>query len=102
MNVVKVKDIVADKKFAVVDGPFGTQLHADEYVESGVPVVRVKNIGWGPFKDYDLKFITEEKAIQIERSTVYPGDIVLAKTGATIGKTCIFPETFEKAIKDQL
>ena len=98
MNVVKVKDIVADKKFAVVDGPFGTQLHADEYVESGVPVVRVKNIGWGPFKDYDLKFITEEKAIQIERSTVYPGDIVLAKTGATIGKTCIFPETFEKAI----
>ena len=98
MNVVKVKDVVADKKFAVVDGPFGTQLHADEYVESGVPIVRVKNIGWGPFIHTDLKYITEEKAVQIERSTVYPGDIVIAKTGATIGKTCIFPNTFEKAI----
>ena len=98
MEKLKIKDIVTDKKYSVVDGPFGTQLHADEYVDSGIPLIRVKNIGWGPFLADDLKFITEEKAIEIKRSTVFPGDIVLAKTGATIGKTCIFPEKFEKAI----
>ena len=98
MNQVKIKDIVADKKYAVVDGPFGTQLHASEYVEEGVPVIRVKNIGWGPFINKDLKFITEEKASEIDRSSVFPGDIIIAKTGATIGKTCVFPDIFEKAI----
>jgi len=39
---VELGEILEDKKFAVVDGPFGTQLHASEYVSEGAPVIRIK------------------------------------------------------------
>lgn len=80
------------KKFPVVDGPFGTQLHADEYVSDGVPVVRVSNLTYeGRFLPEDLVFITEKKATKLSRSAITQGDLIVAKTGATIGKAALYP-----------
>lgn len=93
--MIKYKlDEIADqtKPFPIVDGPFGTQLHASEYTESGVPVVRIANLSFaGQFLDKDLVFISPEKAEKIKRSEITEGDIIIAKTGATIGKTGMFP-----------
>jgi len=92
-------ELCKNKKFAIVDGPFGTQLHADEYTSKGVPVIRVKNLSYdGKFIDEELVYITEEKANQLKRSEVFPGDILIAKTGATIGKAAIFPEKYKRGI----
>lgn len=92
-------DVAERKKFAIVDGPFGTQLHADEYVDEGTPLVRVTNLSYeGSFKKNDLKFISAIKANRLERSKVLPRDIIIAKTGATIGKTAIFPQDYENGI----
>lgn len=95
----KLLDIVRKERFAIVDGPFGTQLHSDEYTESGIPVIRIKNINRNNnFDDRDLVYISESKFNELERSAVYPGDILLAKTGATIGKLCILPPKIKKGI----
>ncbi len=93
-----MEQLLIKEKFAVVDGPFGTQLHADEYVDSGVPVIRIKNIGVNHFIADDLRYITEEKFQILKRSAVYPNDILLAKTGATIGKVCLVPKTIKKGL----
>jgi type I restriction enzyme S subunit len=92
-------NLAADKPFAIVDGPFGTQLHHDEYVSDGVPVVRIVNLSYdGRFLNDDLVFITERKAEELSRSTVNPNDIIIAKTGATIGKLGMFPVSYERGI----
>jgi type I restriction enzyme S subunit len=92
----KSLDDVSDKtnRFAIVDGPFGTQLRADEYVPEGVPLVRVTNLSFdGRFNADDLVFITEQKAKTLKRSELRKDDIIIAKTGATIGKSALFPFT---------
>jgi len=92
-------NIAADKPFAIVDGPFGTQLHHDEYVSDGVPVVRIINLSYdGRFLNDDLVFITKKKAEELSRSTVNPNDIIIAKTGATIGKLGMLPLSYERGI----
>ena len=97
--MVELGNMVADKKFAIVDGPFGTQLHSDEYVDKGIPVVRVSNLDYdAKFSTKDLVFISEKKYKDLERSSVLPGDVIVAKTGATIGKLGIFPAQYDKGI----
>lgn len=86
----RLKFVAANKKFAIVDGPFGTQLKAAEYRESGVPLVRISNLSYvGEFQSNDLVFIDKDKAKELDRSSIYKGDIVVGKTGATIGKTAL-------------
>lgn len=98
-DLVSIEDIKADKKFAIVDGPFGTQLHSNEYIDSGVPVVRVINLSFnGRFIPDELVYISEEKFEELNRSAIYPGDIVVAKTGATIGKLAIFPTAYSHGL----
>jgi type I restriction enzyme S subunit len=96
---VRFKDVAENKKFAIVDGPFGTQLHADEYLNEGIPVVRVTNLSFnGKFLEEKFVFINKKKANILKRSEVIPGDIIIAKTGATIGKSGIFPTNLHKGI----
>ncbi len=52
----------------------------------------------GYFISDDLVYIDEAKFIDLQRSATYPGDILLAKTGATIGKLSIVPSYISKAI----
>ena len=98
-KVLKMEAVVAEKKFSIVDGPFGTQLHSEEYVEEGIPVIRVVNLSFeGKFERDPIVYITEEKFESLTRSAIYPGDILLAKTGATIGKLARCPSFIKKGI----
>jgi type I restriction enzyme S subunit len=91
----QLAEITAKEKFAIVDGPFGTQLHKSDYRATGIPLVRINNITWeNAFDDSKLVYISSEKFAALQRSAVRPGDILLAKTGATIGKVAIFPDAY--------
>jgi hypothetical protein len=92
-------EIAKKDKFAIVDGPFGTQLHSDEYTETGIPLVRIENLSYsGKFSPENLVFISEKKAKQLNRSRVVPDDLIIAKTGATIGKSGMFPNMVNNGI----
>lgn len=80
----------------IVDGPFGSDLKVDEYVEHGIPLLRVGNIKTGEIAG-NLVYITEEKQNQLKRSIVYPGDVVLTKAGAILGYSAVFPENLKNA-----
>jgi len=73
-------------------GPFGAQLHKTEFVEEGVPVLNVGNV-WpdGLRLDY-LDHVTEEKAHQLRRYSINTGDLLFARSGATLGKVCLVPQ----------
>ena len=83
----------------IVDGPFGSAIKAEDYVETGVPFIRVADVtrGNGTIRTDQMIFISEEAHSAIHRSAASPGDIVVAKTGATMGAASIVPSTLPVA-----
>lgn len=96
-NILKLKYLKSDKKFSIVDGPFGSQIHADEYVNEGVPFIRGVNIDYnGNFFKDNLMYISEKKYKELKRSAVVENDLIIGKTGS-VGKIGVF-HGFEKGI----
>jgi len=62
-------------------GPFGSQLHASDYVAAGVPSIMPKNIADNRVSTEDIAYITEEDAQRLSRYRVKPGDIVYSRRG---------------------
>lgn len=83
----------------IVDGPFGSAIKADDYVEIGVPFIRVADVthGDGTLNTKDMIYISEGAHQAIKRSTAVPGDVVIAKTGATMGAASVVPPTIPEA-----
>lgn len=54
-----VQDFIKRGEATLQTGPFGTQLHASDYVEEGTPVINVRNIGYGTLREADLEYLDE-------------------------------------------
>lgn len=67
---------------SVKTGPFGTQLSADEYVDEGVPIINVKNIGYGSILAEDLDFVPGSVADRLSVHRLKLDDIVFGRKGA--------------------
>jgi type I restriction enzyme, S subunit len=80
-------DIALDPNGAV-DGPFGSNLPASAYTDSGYPIIRGSNlsIGLDEFKDNEFVFVTEDVFQKLSRSECRAGDIIFTKKG-TLGQT---------------
>lgn len=77
-----VGDLI-DAGFAEVKtGPFGTQLKASDYVETGTPVINVRNIGFGHVREEKLEFISEETTQRLSSHLLREKDIVFGRKGA--------------------
>lgn len=77
-----VGELVRNGEANLQTGPFGTQLSASEYVPTGIPVINVRNVGFGDVRDGDLEFVTEAKAEQLHHHILRKGDIVFGRKGA--------------------
>lgn len=96
-SITRLRQLVVVDKFAIVDGPFGTQLKIEEYVDSGVPVIEMEHLLDDVItRDID-RCITTKKFYELIRSAVYPGDILISKTGS-LGKLGIIPPTIERGL----
>jgi len=76
----------------VQTGPFGAQLHNTEFTSLGVPVIAVGNLTGTGFRTEGLYFVSEAKAQQLARYDVWAGDLLFARSGATLGKVCVAPK----------
>ena len=96
--LVKLGDLVVDPKRDLVDGPFGSNLKADEYTDSGVPVFKIQNIKVNRFVDKKINYITEEKAKSLSRHSFVSGDLIITKLGDPLGLCCKVPEKYRYGI----
>ncbi len=92
-RLVKVQDVQADEKGAIVSGPFGSNIGKRFFVDEGVPVIRGNNLTLGKkrFVDEDFVYITEEKAHQLRNCQAMAGDLVFTAAG-TLGQVGLIPE----------
>ncbi len=81
---------IAPGRGEIVDGPFGSSLKPDQYVDQGVRVIRNFNVRPGYFDPSAYKYVTPEKFEEIRRSEVREGDLLLSTKG-TVGNVCLMP-----------
>jgi type I restriction enzyme S subunit len=62
-------------------GPFGSQLHAHEYQQEGVPVVMPQDINEGLISTDQIARIFEQRAEELSRHRMRVGDVVIARRG---------------------
>jgi type I restriction enzyme S subunit len=91
-------DLAINPKNDIVDGPFGSNLKASEYTDSGVPILRLQNIKRNYFLDKNIKFVTKEKYEQLIRHTYKTGDILITKLGDPLGVACIAPQSMGEGV----
>ena len=77
-----IADYVADGELELQTGPFGTQLKASDYTESGTPVINVRNIGYGFIRPDKLEHLPIEICERLSQHLLRTGDIVFGRKGA--------------------
>ena len=84
------EECAVDENYSLAIGPFGSDLKVEDYTESGVKLVFVRDITSG-FEDKKHKFVSEYKADQLKAHNVFKGDLLITKMGDPPGQTGIFP-----------
>ena len=66
---------------AIRTGPFGSQLHASDYVDDGVPVLMPRDFAGGTINIETLSRVSTDKAAELAGFRVRAGDVLLARRG---------------------
>lgn len=69
-------------------GPFGTQFSAKEYVSEGIPVINVKNIGYGNIISEGLDYVGNSTLERLSEHKLKTGDIVFGRKGS-VDRHCL-------------
>lgn len=80
------------------DGPFGSNLKSSHYVASGVPVVRLQNIGVGKYLDHDRAFVSDDHYSNLSKHDCKPGDVLIGTLGDPNLRACIQPDSLPRAL----
>ncbi|HRJ01715.1 MAG TPA: restriction endonuclease subunit S [Hyphomonas sp.] len=89
---------LGDLDVEVFDGPFGSHLKSSDYLESGVRVIRLENIGHGHFIEEKRSYVSPEKYQALKRHTVFPGDIVVSSFVTDTIRSAIVPASVPVSI----
>lgn len=77
MRMTQLK-IIAD----IQTGPFGSQLHKEDYVETGTPIVTVEHLGNRVFTEQNLPRVSDSDKARLIKYTLSTGDIVFSRVGS--------------------
>lgn len=85
----------------VAMGPFGSDITTDNFVASGVPVIRGGNLKDG-FIDDNFVYVTDTKADALRNANAFAQDIVITHRG-TLGQVGIIPKkpTYSRYVVSQ-
>ena len=92
-QLIKIKNLKSKEPNAFVDGPFGSNLKSQHFIDNGdVYVIESGMITTGTFVYRDFKTISKEHFKTIQRSECREGDIIIAKIGMNFGMAGELPK----------
>lgn len=77
MEEYKLSDIAE-----VRTGPFGSQLHNEDYVSTGTPIVTVEHLGNRRFSKQNLPLVSDDDKKRLSKYLLQEGDIVFSRVGS--------------------
>ena len=63
-------------------GPFGSQLHKEDYVVNGTPIVTVEHLGNRKFTEQNLPCVSDKDKERLKKYKLKTGDIVFSRVGS--------------------
>ena len=63
-------------------GPFGSQLHKEDYVQTGTPIVTVEHLGKKKFTEQNLPRVSDADKERLSKYTLREGDVVFSRVGS--------------------
>jgi len=75
------KHTTLGKIASIITGPFGSQLHQSDYVESGIPIVMPQNIDDRKINHDGINYICEKDALRLKKYRAIENDILYARRG---------------------
>lgn len=84
MNRILLKEIAISQT-----GPFGSQLHEKDYVETGTPIVTVEHLGETGFTHQNLPFVSDLDKERLSKYLLREGDIVFSRVGSVDRSTYV-------------
>jgi type I restriction enzyme S subunit len=92
----------------VIETLKGYAFKSGHYVESGVPIVRASNFTMDSISNDDLKFYTEDEAIQFRKYELSTDDVLIQTVGSwesnpasVVGKVVRVPQLLDGALLNQ-
>jgi type I restriction enzyme S subunit len=80
-EMVKLGELCINGQGLIQTGPFGSQLHASDYRETGIPVVNPTHLGFNTIQEDALPRIEKEKANSLSKHYLIQGDILISRRG---------------------
>ncbi len=71
-----------DSLTAVKTGPFGAQLHEEDYVEEGTPIITVEHLSEQGIVHRNLPMVSDADKKRLSQYTIKTGDIVFSRVGS--------------------
>ena len=98
----KTLDELVDKKNknSLKRGPFGGSLKKSDFVDDGYLVYEQRHAIHNDFA-YEKYYINEEKFNEMRMFEVFPGDMLISCSGATLGRISEVPKNAKKGIINQ-
>ncbi|MEW8693038.1 MAG: restriction endonuclease subunit S [Candidatus Thiodiazotropha endolucinida] len=70
------------EKIGVQTGPFGSQLHNEDYVDVGTPIITVEHLGDNRILHQNTPFVSDEDKERLSKYHLQEGDIVFSRVGS--------------------
>ena len=67
---------------SVQTGPFGSQLHNEDYVESGTPIITVEHMDGKYIAHRNLPLVSQSDVDRLRKYDLHTGDIVFSRVGS--------------------
>ena len=84
-----LSELCAPGKDSIVDGPFGSNLKRSDFLDSGVPVLKLQNIKPNMIIQKNMDFVSPAKFETLMRHSFRLGDVVMTKLGNPLGVSAV-------------
>lgn len=91
--LVKREKLIEGKVGDLADVKSGYAFKSRDWSDEGFPVIKIKNIGNNDIELTNCSFIPENIAETANKFKLNAGDLLIAMTGATVGKIGMMPKT---------
>jgi type I restriction enzyme S subunit len=92
-QIVKEEETIQGSVGDLAEVKSGYAFKSRDWADDGLPVIKIKNIGNNDIDLTDCSFIPESIAETASKFKLNQGDLLIAMTGATVGKIGMMPKT---------
>lgn len=89
LSCAKLQDLCVDA--GIQTGPFGSQLHQEDYVPKGTPIITVEHLGENRISHSNLPLVSDEDKARLSKYVLRTGDIVFSRVGSVDRRALVQP-----------